>query len=695
MNISTNYPLWLVPVCLLLGCGLAWLLYRRSVDRHGWDRRLALLMAVFRASAVSLIAFFLLQPMVKVQVEDIRKPVIVIAHDGSSSLLATSDSAALREAYQQRLEALSDQLSSKFEVRTFTYGQGVEEGLAFGQRQQLTDIDQVFREVYDRFSGPDLGAVIVDGDGIWNRGSDPRFTAQRLGVPVYTIAMGDTTVRADLVLKAVEHNRITYLGNEFPLLVRIEARHLTGKSTRLSVIQAGAEVAGKDISISGDPLFVEVPLLVKATSAGLQRYTVSLRNVEGETTEVNNTRTVLVEVLDDRKKVLLLAAAPHPDLAAIRNALGGLDGFATEIALADGFNGKVEDFDLVVLHQLPSTKGQGKNVLQQIRAKGIPVWYFIGTQTDFPAFEQEAAGLNVAAQRGRITDAQASSDPSFPLFTMDAAQLRSIERFPPLQIPFGEYELGKGASSLFTQRVGVVKTAAPLIAVQQGERRTAVTCGEGFWRWRLADQQMNQGTAHFDGVVRKLVQFLAVKADKQRFRTECAQVFAENEPVIINAELYNASYELVNEPEAKVIITDEGGKDFPFVFSRVGSSYRLEAGQLPPGRYTFTARTTFAGDNLTSSGGFNVQELVAEQLTTTADHGLWRDIAARSSGLFVSADEDGMDRIAAAMGDRKDLAARSYAHSSFSDLIGLKWIFFVLLGLLTAEWGMRRWAGAY
>lgn len=674
---------------------MAWLLYRRSVERHGWDRRLALVMATIRALAISLIAFFLLQPVIKVKVEDIRKPVIVIAHDGSSSLVATGDSTALRGSYKEQLAALADKLSEKFDVRTFTYGPGMDEGLSFAQEQPLTDIDQAFREVYDRFSGPDIGAVIVDGDGIWNRGSDPRLSAQRLAVPVYTIALGDTTVHTDLVLKAVEHNRITYLGNEFPLLVRLEARHLAGRATRVSVVQDGVEVAGKDIPIPADPLFMEVPLLVKAVSAGLQRYTVSLRGIEGEATEVNNTRTILVEVLDDRKKVLLLAAAPHPDLAAIRNALGGLDGYASEFALADAFAGSVEDYDLVVLHQLPSAKGQGKNVLERIRAKDLPVWYFLGTETDFAAFGQQGAGVNILAQRGRITDAQASGDPSFPLFTMNAEEVRSIERFPPLQVPFGDYELAKGASSLLTQRVGVVKTATPLIAVQQGERRTAVTCGEGFWRWRLADQQMQQSTVHFDGLVRKLVQFLAVKADKQRFRTDHAQIFAENEPVIINAELYNASYELVNEPEARITFTDEAGEDFPFLFSRVGSSYRLEAGQLPPGRYAYTAQVSYGGENLSATGGFNVQELVAEQLTTTADHGLWRDIAARSSGFNVAPDKAGLDRIVDALTERKDLSARSYAHTGFNDLIGSKWIFFILLALLAAEWGARRWAGAY
>lgn len=695
MDLTTSYPLWLAIACLTLGVALAWWLYNRSTERHGWSSVLAKVMAVLRAAAIAFLAFFLLQPMVKVMVEDVRQPVVVIAHDGSSSLLSGPDSASSRSAHSARLEALREALAGKFEVREFTYGAEVKDGLSIGQSQPLTNIDLLFRELHDRFRGPDLGAVIIDGDGIWNRGSDPRGSAQQLGVPVFVLAMGDTTVKTDLVLKTVEHNRIAYLGNEFPLLAKVEARKLSGARTKVTVSLEGKVVASADIAVKSDPQFIELPLLVKATSAGLQRYTVAVETVEGESVIANNSRTVLIEVLDDRKKVLLLAAAPHPDIASIRHALTGLDGFTTELAYGDAFTGKVEDFDLVVLHQLPSARGIAKNALESIRAKGVPAWYIVGSGTDFIAMSTLGAGLELNVQRGRVTDAQATVNKDFELFTLDADQSRTIERFPPLQVPFGEYEPGKAASILLTQRVGVVQTATPLLVLQQGEQRTAVTCGEGIWRWRLADQQLNRNTAHFDGLVRKLVQFLAVKLDKQRFRTEHAQVFAENEPVVIRAELYNANFELVNDPEASITITDQEGKDFPFTFGKTAGSYRLEAGQLPAGRYSYMARTALAGENYSSSGGFTIEALVAEQLSMVADHGLWRDMAARSGGAVHNADDAGIQAIAGILNSREDMAARSYAHTNFTDLISLKWLFFVLLALLSAEWGMRRWAGAY
>jgi hypothetical protein len=99
-----------------------------------------------------------------------------------------------------------------------------------------------------------------------------------------------------------------------------------------------------------------------------------------------------------------------------------------------------------------------------------------------------------------------------------------------LQVPFGAYETTFGANVLFQQKVGVVRTGYPLIVFQQqGERHFATICGEGLWRWRLADHQQNSTTSHFDRLVHKLVQFLALKVDKSRFRVSHQPEFAEGE----------------------------------------------------------------------------------------------------------------------------------------------------------------------
>ena len=692
VNLTTAHSLWLAPLCLLLGVGCAWLLYRGSRERNGWSAGTQWTLGTLRALAITFIAFFLLEPLVRVQMREVRKPVVVVAHDGSSSLLATGDSAAFRTTYATELRKLTEELGDKYEVRPFTYGSSVTEGLDFSQTEGNTDIDQLFRAVYDRFAGTDLGAVVIDGDGIYNRGRDPVLAAERLGVPVFAVELGDTTVYPDLQLRDVEYNRITYMGNEFPLLVRVQANHLDRRSTRVTVTKGGQEVAGKDITISGDPFFVEVPLMVKAVSPGLQRYTVSLRVLDDEATTTNNAQDIFVDVLDDRRKVLVLEKSPHPDVAAISEAMRGIEGYTVEVHMVNDFNGKLADYDLVVLHQLPSSGVAMQGLLKQIDQRNIPTWTILGQGSDLR--QMDGIGIDIKGGGGTFTDAQAAVDKDFSLFTLDPEDMRAYERFPPLQVPFAQYALGRSATALMTQRIGSVATGYPLFAFQsQTARRTAVTCGEGLWRWRLADMQQNNSTAHFDKLVRQTIQFLALKQDKSRFRVKPAREYAENEKVGIDAELYNANYEPVNTPEAVITLKDEAGRELAYTFSPNGTGYHLEAGVLPAGRYTWNAGTTLDGERLSAKGEFLVKPLVAERINTVADHGLWQRIAARTNGIAVPADS--LDRIVRAMADRPEMKARSYAHESFSDLIGLRWLFLPILLLLVAEWAIRRRKGTY
>ncbi|HMN04597.1 MAG TPA: hypothetical protein PKD45_02630 [Flavobacteriales bacterium] len=694
MNLTTAHSLWLAPLCVLLGIGAAWLLYRGTREKSGWSPALQWAMGTFRALVIAMLAFFLLEPMVRVLVREVRKPVVVLAHDGSASLLATGDTTAFRTNYAKALADLAKELEDRYEVREFTYGSTISDGLQFAQREDQTDIDLLFRSVYDRFAGPDLGAVVIDGDGLYNRGRDPRLAAERLGVPVFAIMLGDTTVRPDLALRGVEHNRITYLGNQFPLLVKWKADHLNGKATRLTVTHNGKEVAAQDLSITSDPMMAEVPLLIQADEAGLQRYTITLRLVEGEVTTANNRLDLFVDVLDDRRKVLVLARAPHPDVAAIRNAMASVEGYSVEQALSSDFAGPIEGYDLVVLHQLPSPDAALQALFKRIEEKEIPTWTILGQKSDLRQASELGNGVVIEGARGSFSDVQAGVVPDFSLFTMDPEDARALERFPPLQVPFGRYALSRSATALLTQRIGSVRTEYPLFAFQaQTARRTAITCGEGLWRWRLADMQLNNTTAHFDQLVQKTVQFLALKQDKSRFRVKSEREFSQNEKVVLDAELYNASYEPVNTPEANLVLKNEDGQELAYTFSRLGTGYRLDAGLLPAGRYTWQATTTMDQERLTAQGEFLVKPMVAELMNTVADHGLWQNMAARTGGVATTSDK--LDAIPAALKDRPELAARSYSHTSFSDLIGLRWLFFPLLLLLTLEWALRRRSGSY
>jgi hypothetical protein len=98
VSLTTSYSLWLLPLCIALGVLCAWLLYRHTSEKQGWSTTVQWILGAARALVIALLAFFLLEPMVRVFLREVRKPVIVLAHDGSASLASVGDTGPVREA---------------------------------------------------------------------------------------------------------------------------------------------------------------------------------------------------------------------------------------------------------------------------------------------------------------------------------------------------------------------------------------------------------------------------------------------------------------------------------------------------------------------------------------------------------------------------------------------------------------------
>ncbi len=95
----------------------------------------------------------------------------------------------------------------------------------------------------------------------------------------------------------------------------------------------------------------------------------------------------------------------------------------------------------------------------------------------------------------------------------------------------------------------------------------------------------------------------------------------------IEAELYNESYDLINDPEVNITFTNSDGKRFPFTFSRTANSYFLNAGKLPVDNYSWSARVVWGGKTFTDEGLFSITALNIENTKTIANHNLlltWR-----------------------------------------------------------------------
>lgn len=680
--------LFLLLICLLFGCGLAWLLYQKSSLA---DRRMRYALGISRAIVISFLSMLLFFPLVRRISYTLEKPIIVIGQDNSLSVGSVLPAGFDAQQYEKDLQQLADRLSEKFEVRSYHFSDSVGSGFNFKNQGKLTNGTRFITQIADQLLNRNVGAVIIASDGIFNRGGSPANDLYKLKAPVYTIALGDTLAKKDLVLANINHNSLVYLDNEFTLEAQVQAFEAKATKPTLSVFQGTKLIHKEQIQINTNAFANTYPIKVKATTLGLQKYSVQLSTIPGEISEKNNTQQLSIEVIDARQKILIAAAGPHPDLSTFRQALQLNHHYEPKVVLGEELNAiNPNDYGLILMYQLPSAQNDAALFLNKVKQSTIPLWYILGAQSNLNAFNQMQAEMNYSGTNQTLQESFPELNPDFTAFNLDPASKALLATFDPLESPFGKLEVRADALVLLKQRIGKVVTNVPqLFFINGNGRKTGYLIGEGLWRWKLAEAQSDQSIPVVNNLISGTVQYLSVKDDKRKFKVYTAKnTFDENEIVLINAVLYNDSYVAVNTPDVSIQIRDAGGKSYQYLFSKTATAYQLDAGALPAGQYSYSASTTLGNKKYTASGVFHINTLLAEYQQTTANHQLLYQLSASSKGKFyLPAD---LSRIADDIERNEEIKTLSYEDRKYEELINFKWLFALFMALLSIEWFFRK-----
>jgi hypothetical protein len=694
----TSYPSWFAIFCLAAGATYALILYfkNRILDPEPNQKWLLWVMSGIRFIVVAIIAFLLLDPLVRYTRRQIEKPTVVLAIDNSESIIRNADSTWIKTKFIEQIDQLKEDLSDKFEVQEYVFGSVVKAGGKPNFRDKETDIASQIGEIRNAFEGKSLGALILATDGIYNKGSNPYFVANDMKTPVFSIAMGDTTVRSDLLITTVRTNSIAYLGNSFPIVVDISSRKCKPGPISVKVSYNGQTLEERPLTISSDPFSTTQSFMLKASQKGTQQYIISLSNLIGEISYLNNRKDVFIDVIDGRQKILLLAAAPHPDLAALKVALSQNENYELILKMGSEIHSveELKKYDLVILHQWPANQSQ-KTFAESLKAQKIPAMYILGRQSNAAMFTNLVGTTVIKGGNNNFNQSTPAFNSNFSLFELSPETRSFAMQLPPLTCPFGKYEIAQPERALFFQKIGSVVSTEALFYLSDIEGyRSGFIAGEGLWRWWLADFEKNRNHNATKEIISKTVQYLALKADKRKFRVFAIQnSFNENEAVVFQAEVFNDNYEPVNNVEVSLDLRNAGGEAFPFTFSRIGEAYRLNAGLMAPGRYSYSAKVLISGKQETISGSLVVKKLQLETQESVANHALLTQMAEATGGKMV--DKDSISSLSKFLLSVTSLKPVLYTEKSFKDLINQKWLFFMLVFLFGVEWGIRKWMGAY
>jgi hypothetical protein len=700
-NLFTGQPAWLIVFCVLLAGGYAAGLYFRE-RKNEFAFSLKILLGFARFIAIFLISFMLLSPFIRSVSREKEKPVIILALDNSRSVMLNADSNAYRSTFLKEADQLAENLTERGEVRRYIFGDKPHQllvGEKFSDKvnydDKVTDISGLIAELGDLYTNMNVGSLIIATDGIYNTGANPVYQAGKWPYPIYSVALGDTSSRKDLILAKVNFNRVVYLNNRFPMEIVVRAAGAAGEQSRLQITNDGNVLQAQDFVIDKDDYTQTFQFVLDAKKSGLQKFSIQLGLLQGELSTENNRKDIYVEVIDSKSRILLISGAPHPDLSALHQAIGSNENYEVDEVLLEDFSGKVEDYSMVILHQLPSADEPAEALLRSVSERKIPALFILGMQSDLPRFNQRKSGLSLAVSTKPVfEEAVPVFNPAFSAFSISENTMAWFAELPPLIAPLGEYQVSNAARVLLNQRIGSIETSRPLILVNETlDGRTAVIAGEGLWKWRLYNYARTQNHDSFNELVNKVVQYLSLKDQKKNFRIYHQGNFRENEHIVFDAEVYNESFELTVEPEVSITIQNEEGNQFPFVFNKSGNSYRLDAGLFPPGNYSYQSQSALGGIMNNTSGQFSVSSIDLEALNTIADHSLLFQVSENSGGKMYF--PSGMDQLAADIMARDDIRPVTYARKKYEDLLNKGWLLALIIGLLTMEWFLRKRAGSY
>lgn len=635
--------MWLVLMALAIGLVYASLLYLFS-KKYG--KMLTVLLFSLRAIVVAIVVMLFINPYIKQKTGKIENPIIVFAKDNSESMTE----------YPTSVDSMMHILEKNYDVEYYGFG------------DQYTNISSALSTISRQYYKKNVGAVVLISDGIVNQGVNPELNIESYPFPIYSVTLGDTVSYPSMTINDVKYNKTVPANMLFPLRVTANAVNYKGESMNVIVKIDGNEVESVTVPVTSNRFSKTLDFNIDSGEEGTKQVDI----IVGD-----KTRRVFVTVTDKKYRILCLARAPHPDIAAIKSALD--DHFEFDVVFDDHVVANYDlplRYDLLIMHN------------SAIKSS-VPSLSIIGS--NFDAFNESQDIVKIT--RGAVNtnlDVTGRFNNVFGLFTISSDIKNELKSYPPLSLPHCEISFNRRHDDALLMNIMDLETPNPLLAfsTDSDSNKHAFIFGTGCWRWKLYEYFHHKNNDGFNEIISKTVKYLLTEKDKE-LTVNHKDSYLNTESITISAELRNPSRELINEPDLHIMINNS----YDYMFSKGENNYHLNIGMLPEGIYKYRAHTSFGGVDYNATGTFTVESLGVEALDLTANIERMRSLASQTGGKHYYITD--IQQITYDLKHDSRITSISREETRYDDLINLKWLFLSILGLITIEWLLRKIFGIY
>ena len=698
-----------------------------------------------RAALLAVMVVLLLRPVVVVSSVIPRSSYVAMVVDDSVSMkLQDVPGGGTRlDTVKQALlttgpDSFLNQLEKKFKTNLYGFSGGLtrlKDGNDLYGEGRTSDLAGALDETIKRSSGMPLSAVVIATDGASNVPRDLAAVLRELrarDIPVFTVGVGNTARPMDAELTRVNMPRRVLVGSRLNIETIVGLSGYDATKVLLSVREDGRAIKTEEVNLRGNDTQA-VNLEITPTTPGIHRYTVEVTPLDGELTIDNNKQDSLVEVIEGPLRILHVEGEPRWELGKIRESIQPNEknvivvslqrtgenkfyrqGIGAQTELANGFP-KTEE-ELYAYHGLIIgsveagffTADELRNIEAFVSRRGAGL-LAIGGRLSFDGGKYKGTTIDdllpVSLTGGPVDDANSFAPVYRPVLT-GAGQAHPITRLnedrganqkawnelPQISVSQVLSNVKPGASVLLEARrvEGPGPQVAPLLVQQRyGRGQTLALTASDTWRWRMKLDSKNNAHETF---WRQMLRYLVSGTPQQiEIGTE-KEVHSLDDSVNIVADVRDKKFNPVGDANATARVTKPSGAviDVPLKFTTLNSvntyAGEFKADELGQHRIELIGTSTSLGP-LNARSNMLVSDLNREYYSAAQNSDLLKRISAETGGKYYTPAE------AQSLLDNLIYRQTPYSERVTKDLWDMPINFMLIIGLLSAEWFLRKREG--
>jgi uncharacterized membrane protein len=736
--VTFAYPLpwWAIVLVAAAILGLAISAYLRSSVVLSPAERLPLIL--LRALTLATVVVMLMRPVAPLPPAAGAQGIVAVLVDTSRSMsLNEGRSSRFAAAVMAARERILPDLARGFAVDTYSIGERVARADLdhMSASDRASNLTAAVREIRDRYRDRSLVGIVLLSDGGETGDAAVQAKLPTRGPPVVTVGVGPSDVHADREIRSVTTGPSAFDASLVEITATLVGHGVTGPAS-VRLTQDGRVIELRDVVLPGDGTPVQAVFTVPQDRALAAVCRLEVAPAPGELTTANNAADVLVAPPARPRRLLIVEGLPGFEHAFLKRAWRDDPSLEVDAVVRKGQNEHGQStFYVQADPARTAALGAGFPVTREALF-AYDVIVFAGAPFDALTRDQLGLVADFVSNRGGgvlVVDAAAllaasfSGSPLQAVLPLDPTDRRAgivqtaLEsavdrlrvtltpegaRHPIMRIAANPADIAQrwaampalaGATVVGAPRPGATVlamtetasgTPVPLVAVQRyGGGRAMIFTGEASWHWKM---RLPAADHSFETFWRQAVRWLAGgSADPVELTAPFA--VAPGGRAVAEIRARDEAFEPV--PDASIQVTlhapDGSTRELPVArdTARPGS-FRAEWLADRPGVFRVSAAahrgstTLGTAETYVLGGGIDAEfsdprlnRAVLERLSTT------------SGGRYLSLAD--VDRVGAAIRAGKPAPVTR----EYRDLWHTGWSFLIVIGLLAAEWLLRRRLG--